>query len=44
MKSKYSDYRCKNDKIYDNPEDGVKLVWTAFDDMLGGEIYIEKSQ
>ena len=23
-------------------EDGVKLVWHAFDDMLGGEIYVKK--
>ena len=23
-------------------EDGVKLVWKAFDDMLGGEIYVKK--
>ena len=23
-------------------EDGVKLVWRAFDDMLGGEIYVKK--
>ena len=23
-------------------EDGVKLVWNAFDDMLGGEIYVKK--
>ena len=23
-------------------EEGVKLVWKAFDDMLGGEIYVKK--
>ena len=23
-------------------EDGVKLVWTAFEDMMGGEIYVKK--
>ena len=23
-------------------EEGVKLVWTAFNDMLGGEIYVKK--
>jgi UDP-N-acetylglucosamine 4,6-dehydratase len=23
-------------------EDGVKLVWTAFEDMVGGEIYVKK--
>ncbi|MDC0042987.1 polysaccharide biosynthesis protein, partial [Paracoccaceae bacterium] len=23
-------------------EDGVRLVWTAFDDMMGGEIYVKK--
>jgi UDP-N-acetylglucosamine 4,6-dehydratase (inverting) len=23
-------------------DEGVKLVWTAFDDMLGGEIYVKK--
>ena len=23
-------------------EEGVKLVWDAFEDMLGGEIYVKK--
>ena len=23
-------------------EQGVELVWTAFDDMVGGEIYVKK--
>ena len=33
----------ENDAFYDHLRTGVELVWRAFEDMVGGEIYVRKT-